>query len=95
MSKNDGACSDVITLEKRAFHIWCRLPGTPPRFMMLCMSRMLRRGSAFAARLARRDQALSLAGLSCRHYSTETAPHIPGMEYQVCCLTAAVRAPAG
>ncbi|XP_005748217.1 folylpolyglutamate synthase, mitochondrial-like [Pundamilia nyererei] len=56
--------------------------------MMLCMSRMLRRGSAFAARLARRDRALSLAGLSCRHYSTETAPHIPGMEYQdaICTL---------
>uniref|UniRef100_A0A3Q3CRR6 Folylpolyglutamate synthase n=1 Tax=Haplochromis burtoni TaxID=8153 RepID=A0A3Q3CRR6_HAPBU len=49
---------------------------------------MLRRGSAFAARLARRDRALSLAGLSCRHYSTETAPHIPGMEYQdaICTL---------
>ncbi|XP_035769971.1 folylpolyglutamate synthase, mitochondrial-like, partial [Neolamprologus brichardi] len=56
--------------------------------MMLCMSLMLRRGSAFAARLARRDRALSLAGLSCRHYSTETAPHIPGMEYQdaICTL---------
>ncbi|CAI5666168.1 unnamed protein product [Oreochromis niloticus] len=56
--------------------------------MMLCMSRMLRRGSGIAARLARRDRALSLAGLSCRHYSTETAPHIPGMEYQdaICTL---------
>uniref|UniRef100_A0A669F938 Folylpolyglutamate synthase n=1 Tax=Oreochromis niloticus TaxID=8128 RepID=A0A669F938_ORENI len=83
-----GACSDVITLEKRAFHIWCPLPGTASRFMMLCMSRMLRRGSGIAARLARRDRALSLAGLSCRHYSTETAPHIPGMEYQdaICTL---------
>ncbi|KAL4005134.1 hypothetical protein ACER0C_004847 [Sarotherodon galilaeus] len=83
-----GACSDVITLEKRGFHIWCPLPGTAPRFMMLCMSRVLRRGSGFAARLARRDRALSLAGLSCRHYSTETAPHIPGMEYQdaICTL---------
>ncbi|XP_030598401.1 folylpolyglutamate synthase, mitochondrial [Archocentrus centrarchus] len=55
---------------------------------MLCMSRVLRRGSGRAARVAWRDRATSLAGLSGRYCSTKTAPQIPGMEYQdaICTL---------
>uniref|UniRef100_A0A3Q0RZP7 Folylpolyglutamate synthase n=1 Tax=Amphilophus citrinellus TaxID=61819 RepID=A0A3Q0RZP7_AMPCI len=55
---------------------------------MLCMLRVLRRGSGRAARVAWRDRATSLAGLSGRYCSTKTAPQIPGMEYQdaICTL---------
>ncbi|XP_036973560.1 folylpolyglutamate synthase, mitochondrial [Acanthopagrus latus] len=55
---------------------------------MGCMSRVLQRSSAFTARLRQKDWACSLAGLSFRHYSTKTAPQIPGMEYQdaICTL---------
>ncbi|CAK6972506.1 folylpolyglutamate synthase%2C mitochondrial [Scomber scombrus] len=50
---------------------------------MACMSRVWRRGSGFAARLRQQDYACSrLAAFSVRYYSTKTAPHIPGMEYQ-------------
>ncbi|XP_035524141.1 folylpolyglutamate synthase, mitochondrial [Morone saxatilis] len=56
--------------------------------MMVCMSRVWQRGSAFAARLRRKDWACRLAGLSVKHYSTKTAPQVPGMEYQdaICTL---------
>ncbi|KAG8010968.1 Folylpolyglutamate synthase [Nibea albiflora] len=56
--------------------------------MMVCLSCVWRRGSAFAARLREKDWTIRLAGLSVRHYSTKTAPQIPGMEYQdaVCTL---------
>ncbi|XP_040915585.1 folylpolyglutamate synthase, mitochondrial [Toxotes jaculatrix] len=50
--------------------------------MMVCMWRVLQRGSAFASRLREQDWARGLAGLSVRYYTTKTAPHIPGMEYQ-------------
>ncbi|XP_073333929.1 folylpolyglutamate synthase, mitochondrial-like [Pagrus major] len=65
-----------------------RLPVTTRRLTMGCMSRVLQRSSAFAARLRQKDWACSLAGLSLRHYSTKTAPQIPGMEYQdaICTL---------
>nr|XP_046230676.1 folylpolyglutamate synthase, mitochondrial [Scatophagus argus] len=55
---------------------------------MVCMSRVWQRGSAFAARLRTKDWTCRLAGLSVRYYSTKTAPHIPGMEYQdaICTL---------
>ncbi|KAI3361679.1 hypothetical protein L3Q82_001945 [Scortum barcoo] len=49
---------------------------------MVCMSRVWQRGCVFAARLRRKDWTCGLAGLSARLYSTRTAPHIPGMEYQ-------------
>ncbi|XP_070845393.1 folylpolyglutamate synthase, mitochondrial-like [Chaetodon trifascialis] len=56
--------------------------------MMVCMSRVLQRGSAYTARLRKKDWVCRLAGLSVRHYSTKTAPQIPGMEYQdaICTL---------
>ncbi|XP_067430009.1 folylpolyglutamate synthase, mitochondrial-like [Thunnus thynnus] len=55
---------------------------------MACMSRVWQRGSGLAARLRQQHCACSLAGFSVRHYSTKTAPHIPGMEYQdaICTL---------
>ncbi|XP_033981856.1 folylpolyglutamate synthase, mitochondrial isoform X1 [Trematomus bernacchii] len=59
--------------------------------MMVCMWSAWRRGSVLAARLAKRDWPCSFsAGLSVRYrdFSTKTAPHIPGMEYQdaICTL---------
>ncbi|KAL3041187.1 hypothetical protein OYC64_019404 [Pagothenia borchgrevinki] len=59
--------------------------------MMVCMWSAWRRGSVFAARLAKRDWPCSFsAGLSVRYrdFSTKTAPNIPGMEYQdaICTL---------
>ncbi|KAJ4920596.1 hypothetical protein JOQ06_024591, partial [Pogonophryne albipinna] len=58
---------------------------------MVCMWSAWRRGSVFAARLAKRDWPCCFsAGLSVRYrdFSTKTAPHIPGMEYQdaICTL---------
>ncbi|XP_029025716.1 folylpolyglutamate synthase, mitochondrial [Betta splendens] len=55
---------------------------------MVCMSRVLQWGSMFAARLGPQSWACRLAGLSVRYSSTETAPHIPSMDYQdaICTL---------
>ncbi|KAM9840960.1 folylpolyglutamate synthase, mitochondrial [Aulostomus maculatus] len=56
--------------------------------MMVCMSRLWQRGADFAKRIRKQDRQCGLAGFSVRHYSTKTAPRIPGMEYQdaVCTL---------
>ncbi|XP_061887362.1 folylpolyglutamate synthase, mitochondrial [Entelurus aequoreus] len=58
------------------------------RRMMVCMSRLWQPGSVLAARLGKRVLSCGRVGLSVQHYSTEAAPHIPGMEYQdaVCTL---------
>merc|ERR1719357_1657589 len=55
---------------------------------MVCMSRVWQRGCALAVRFRRRESASSPAGLLVPRYSTKTAPHIPGMEYQdaICTL---------
>nr|XP_049594444.1 folylpolyglutamate synthase, mitochondrial isoform X2 [Syngnathus scovelli] len=54
---------------------------------MVCMSRVWK-PSVFAARLRRRVWTCELTGFPVQHYSTKTAPHIPGMEYQdaICTL---------
>ncbi|XP_072227609.1 folylpolyglutamate synthase, mitochondrial isoform X2 [Leuresthes tenuis] len=56
--------------------------------MMVCLLRVLLHGSGFSALLRERDPACKLAGLTARYHSTETAPQLPGMEYQdaVCTL---------
>nr|XP_019938194.1 PREDICTED: folylpolyglutamate synthase, mitochondrial [Paralichthys olivaceus] len=56
--------------------------------MMVWKLRVVLCGSMFAARLLKQGWAFRLAGPSLRHYSTKTAPHIPGMEYQdaICTL---------
>uniref|UniRef100_A0A7N8WM14 Folylpolyglutamate synthase n=1 Tax=Mastacembelus armatus TaxID=205130 RepID=A0A7N8WM14_9TELE len=55
---------------------------------MVCMWRVLQRGSICTAWLRKRDWLCGLAGLSATHYSTKTAPQIPRMEYQdaICTL---------
>ncbi|KAM4528582.1 folylpolyglutamate synthase, mitochondrial [Odontesthes bonariensis] len=55
--------------------------------MMVCWLRVLQ-GSGFSALLREREPVCRLAGLSVRHHSTETAPQLPGMEYQdaICTL---------
>lgn len=85
--KIGGACRDVITSVKATSPIWLPLPVTTRRPMMVCKLRVLKWGSVFAARLRKQDWTCRLAGLSFRYYSTKTAPHIPGMEYQVSCVT--------
>ncbi|XP_077593294.1 folylpolyglutamate synthase, mitochondrial [Stigmatopora nigra] len=54
---------------------------------MGCMSRVWK-PFALAIRLRKRDWMCRLAGSHIRRYSTKTAPHIPGMEYQdaICTL---------
>lgn len=84
--RKEGACRDVIAHLKRTSHIWPQLPVTARRPTMVCLSCVCRRGFAFAARLPKKDWTIRLAGLSVRHYSTKTAPQLPGMEYQVSCL---------
>ncbi|KAF1377181.1 hypothetical protein PFLUV_G00197940 [Perca fluviatilis] len=56
--------------------------------MMVCISSVWQRCSAFAARLQKKHLGCSLASFSARHYSTKTARQIPGMEYQdaICTL---------
>ncbi|TDH01751.1 hypothetical protein EPR50_G00165900 [Perca flavescens] len=56
--------------------------------MMVCISSVWQRCSAFAARLQKKHWGCSLASLSARYYSTKTARQIPGMEYQdaICTL---------
>ncbi|XP_038126640.1 folylpolyglutamate synthase, mitochondrial [Cyprinodon tularosa] len=56
--------------------------------MMACLWRVLPQLSGFGALVRERDTAFRLAGLAVRYQSTQTAPHIPGMEYQdaVCTL---------
>ncbi|XP_067339956.1 folylpolyglutamate synthase, mitochondrial [Channa argus] len=73
---------------KRTSHIWLQIPVTCQRPTMVCMSRVLQWGSVFAARLRKRDWVCRLSGLTVRYSSTETAPHIPSMEYQdaICTL---------
>ncbi|XP_078128390.1 folylpolyglutamate synthase, mitochondrial [Sander vitreus] len=56
--------------------------------MMVCISSVWQRCSAFAARFQKKHWGCSLASLSVRYYSTKTARQIPGMEYQdaICTL---------
>ncbi|XP_031143139.1 folylpolyglutamate synthase, mitochondrial [Sander lucioperca] len=56
--------------------------------MMVCISSVWQRCSAFAARFQKKRWGCSLASLSVRYYSTKTARQIPGMEYQdaICTL---------
>lgn len=77
---------DVTTSLKGTSHIWLQIPVTCRRLTMECMLRVLRWSSVFAVRLPKRDWTCRLAGLSVRYLSTETAPHIPSMEYQVSSL---------
>ncbi|KAG7498924.1 folylpolyglutamate synthase, mitochondrial [Solea senegalensis] len=55
---------------------------------MACMSRVVQRGSMFAARIRKQEWMCSFAGLSVRYHSTKTAPHARRMEYQdaICTL---------
>ncbi|XP_077399096.1 folylpolyglutamate synthase, mitochondrial isoform X2 [Vanacampus margaritifer] len=48
---------------------------------MVCMSRVWK-PCGLAAKLRRQVWSCRLAGFPVQHYSTKTAPHIPGMEYQ-------------
>ncbi|XP_077353793.1 folylpolyglutamate synthase, mitochondrial [Festucalex cinctus] len=54
---------------------------------MVCMSRVWK-PCVLTARLRRRVWSCRLAGFPVQRYSTKTAPHIPGMEYQdaICTL---------
>ncbi|XP_047229548.1 folylpolyglutamate synthase, mitochondrial [Girardinichthys multiradiatus] len=56
--------------------------------MMACLCRVLQQRSGFGAVLRERDAVFGLVGLAVRYHSTQTVPHIPGMEYQdaVCTL---------
>ncbi|KAM4720322.1 folylpolyglutamate synthase, mitochondrial isoform 2-T2 [Anableps anableps] len=55
---------------------------------MACLWRVLQWRSGFGAPVRERDSVFRLAGLAVRYHSTQTAPHMPGMEYQdaVCTL---------
>ncbi|XP_029371185.1 folylpolyglutamate synthase, mitochondrial isoform X1 [Echeneis naucrates] len=55
---------------------------------MVRVWRVSHASSVFTARVRQRYLARRLAGLSGRHYSAKTAPHVPGMEYQdaICTL---------
>uniref|UniRef100_A0A3Q2NVZ9 Folylpolyglutamate synthase n=1 Tax=Fundulus heteroclitus TaxID=8078 RepID=A0A3Q2NVZ9_FUNHE len=70
---------------KRTSHIWSA-SSDRRRLMMARLCRVLRpRGGLL---LRERDSVFRLAGLAVRFHSTQTAPHIPGMEYQdaICTL---------
>ncbi|KAF3848565.1 hypothetical protein F7725_015062 [Dissostichus mawsoni] len=80
--------SGGVSLEPPIFGLGFLCDSSP---MMVCMWSAWRRGSVFAARLATRDWPCRFsAGLSVRYrdFSTKTAPHIPGMEYQCVTLSA-------
>lgn len=54
---------------------------------MVCTLRAWLQRFAFAAQLRGGSCLCASPGLKVRNSSTKTAPHIPGMEYQVGCLT--------